>query len=164
MKYISSSSSSSSILSLIDNEQQFFLLRDKILAQPSIKQAIVKKSAAAVDRITNVQNNRQTTTASIMDITVKRQENDKFNNTIFIHCVHEERLKGLQRRLHEIHDSFFKNTDHRNIRLVIGHRNNPNIEFELARKRPRSSLLEDPLKKSKDTIYLYQIVSFFSFS
>ncbi|CAF3973860.1 unnamed protein product [Rotaria sordida] len=32
-------------------------------------------------------------------------------------------------------------------RLVVGFRNNPNIEFELSRKRPSSSILKDPLRK-----------------
>jgi hypothetical protein len=158
MKYISSSSSS--ILPLIDNEQQFIILRQKLLAQPSIKQAIVTKSANAVDIITTVQNNRQTTT-SIMETTVKRKDNHKFENTIFIHCVHEARLEGLQRHIHEIHDSFFKNTDYGNIRLVVGHRNNLNMDFELTHKRPHSSLLKDPLKKSNETtIHLHRIISF----
>ncbi|CAF5135381.1 unnamed protein product, partial [Rotaria sp. Silwood1] len=33
------------------------------------------------------------------------------------------------------------------MRLIVGFRNNPNIEFELSRKRPASSLLKDPLAK-----------------
>ena len=146
LKY--NSSSSSSILPLIDNEQEFFILRQKLLAQPSVKQAIVMKSGDAVDIITNVQNNRPTT-APIMETTVKRKNNHKFENTIFIHCVHEARLQGLQRDIHEIHDSFFKNTEHGNIRLVVGHRNNPNMDYELSRKRPRSSLLKAPSTNSQ---------------
>jgi len=151
MKYISSSSS---ILPLLDNEQQFFILRQTLLTQPSIKQAIVTKSADTVDIITRIENNRPTT-IPIMETIVKRKNNHKFENNIFIHCVHEARLEGLQRHIHEIHDSFFKNTDYGNIRLVVSHRNNPNMDFELSHKRPCSSLLKDPLKKSKDTIYLY---------
>ena len=148
---------------MIDNEQEFFILREKLLAQPSIKQIVMTKSAAAVEIITNVKKDQQTTTKPIMEITVKRKQNDKFQNTIFIHCVHEARLEGLQRHIHEIHDSFFKNTDHRNIRLVIGHRNNPNMDFELSHKRPRSSFLKDPSTKSKDTVHLYEnVFSFFS--
>jgi hypothetical protein len=146
---------------LIDNEQQFFILRQKLLAQPSVQQAIVTKSANVVDIITRVPNHRQT---SIMETTVKRKDNQKFENTIYIHCLHEAKFDGLQRHIHEIHDSFFRNTDYENIRLVVGHRNNPNIDLELSYKRPRSSLLEDPSKKSTDTtIHFYQIVSFVFF-
>ena len=162
MKYISSSSSS--VLPLIDNEEQYFVLRKKLLSQPSIRQILIKTSAAAVDNITNVQDNQQTTTTPIMEITVKRKVNDKFKNTIFIHCVHEARLEGLPRHIHEIHDSFFQKTDHGNIRLVVGHRNNPNLDFELSRKRPRSSLLKDPTKKSTYTIQFYHQIVCFLFS
>ncbi|CAF5014335.1 unnamed protein product, partial [Rotaria sp. Silwood1] len=63
------------------------------------------------------------------------------------HC----RLKGLAREIHMIHDSHFKNTDKGEIRLVVGFRNNPNIEFELSRKRPASSILRDPLAKNMET-------------
>jgi len=158
MKYISSSSSSFSVLPLIDNEQQFFILREKLFAQSSIKQASVIKSVAAVNLIGNVQNNRQTTAttttaaaAQTMHVTVKIKDNDdKFKNSIFIHCIHEARLTDLPRHIHEIHESFFKTNDHGAIRLVVGHLNNPNIDFQLTRKRPHSSLLKDPSKKSND--------------
>ncbi|CAF4305020.1 unnamed protein product, partial [Adineta steineri] len=153
MKYTSSSSSSSSsqsLLPLIANEQEFIDLREKLLAQLSIKQILMTKSANTVEIISNVQQDARTT-IPITKIIVKRKNIDKFINNIFIHCVHESRFDGLQRHIHEIHDSFFKNTDYRNIRLVVGHRNNPNLNFQLSRKRPRSSLLKDPSKKCRYT-------------
>jgi hypothetical protein len=57
---------------------------------------------------------------------VKKKSNDKYKNTIFIHWVHEARLIGLQRSIHEIHNDIFKNTEHSIIRLIVGHQNNPN--------------------------------------
>ena len=45
---------------------------------------------------------------------------------------------------------FFKNTDHGQIRLIVGHRNHPNIVKELGRKRPSSSFIKDPDRKSKE--------------
>ena len=81
--------------------------------------------------------------------TVKPNDN-KFDNTLFIHCKHEARLEGLKRHIHEIHDSIFKNTDFGDIRLIVGHRNNPDIDFELCRKRPPTYILKDqPKNKSK---------------
>ncbi|CAF4199101.1 unnamed protein product [Adineta steineri] len=149
MKY-TSSSSSQSLLPLIANEQEFFVLREKLFAQPSIKQILMTKSANTVEIISNVRQNGQTTIA-ITKVTVNRKNIDKFINNIFIHCVHESRFHGLQQHIHEIHDSFFKNTDYRNIRLIVGHRTNPKLNFQLSRKRPRASLLKDPLKKSRYT-------------
>ncbi|CAF4216325.1 unnamed protein product [Rotaria sordida] len=102
-------------------------------------------SAAAVDLLQSTQNVTQRNINN-MEATIKRK-NDKFKNNLFIHVTHEARLKGLAREIHMIHDSHFKNTDYGEIRLVVGFRNNPNIEFELSRKRPLSSVLKDPLRK-----------------
>jgi hypothetical protein len=132
-------SSSSSLLPLINDENQFFLLRQKLLGQPTAKQTQVALSAASVDIIHNTQ---------ITQTIVQRKDN-KFKTNLFVHCTHEARLKGLAREIHTIHDSCFKNTHRGNIRLIVGYRNNPNIEYVLARKRPSSSLIKDPSKKSK---------------
>jgi len=139
--------SSSSLLPLINDENQFFLLRQKLLGQPTAKQTQVAISAASVDITRTTQNIGQSTT-QIIQATVQRKDN-KFKNNLFVHCTHEARLKGLAREIHTIHDSYFKNTHRGNIRLIVGYRNNPNMEYELARKRPSSSLLKDPSKKSK---------------
>ena len=44
-----------------------------------------------------------------------------------------------------------KNTPHGDIRLIVGNRNNPNMEYELTRKRPHSSFLKDPSNTGKDS-------------
>ncbi|CAF1210977.1 unnamed protein product [Rotaria sordida] len=72
-----------------------------------------------------------------------KQKDNKFKNNIFIHCTHEARLEGVKRVIYEIHDHFFKNTDYGDIRLIVDYRNNPNMESELAHKRPHSSLLKN---------------------
>ena len=146
-----SASSISPILPVIDDEDQFFICRRKLLAQPTAKQTQVAKSATTVRAINNEQSHaphkvgqieatRERPRATMKEI---QQNKDKFEKNIFIHCKHEARLEGLKRYIHEIHDSFFKNTPHGEIRLIVGNRNNPNMEYELTRKRPRSSLLKD---------------------
>lgn len=153
-KHIPSITSSSLILPLIDNEQQFFVLRENLLAQPSIQQAISMKSAANVTIITNSRGNQATTTP-LMETIVQQTKNDKYKNTIFIHCIHEARFIQLKRHIHDIYNGFFKKDDHDAIRLVIGNQNNPNLDFELAHKRPRSSLAKDLLKQIKHSTYFH---------
>lgn len=136
-----------SLLPMITDENQFFALRQKLSIQPTAKQTQMAISLATVNLIQKPQNITQTIRTTI-EATVKRN-NQKFQKNLFVHFTHEARLKGLAHEIHMIHDSYFKNTIHENIRLVVGHRNNPNIEFELAQKRPSSSLLKDPSKKSK---------------
>jgi hypothetical protein len=145
-------SHSRSLLPIIYDEQQFFLLRQKLLAQPTYKQAEVTKRVAGVEIINHQlhgQNVQQTSTRPTTMVTIKRKD-QKFNNTLFIHCKHEARLEGVKRHIHEIHDNIFKDTDFRDIRLVVGNRNNPDIDYELTGKRPSSFILKDqPKKKSK---------------
>ena len=145
-----STTSISPILPLMEDEEQFLIIRRKLLAQPTAKQTQVAKSATTVRAINNEQSNaqhrvgqsettRERPRAAMKEI---QQNKDKFEKNIFIHCKHEARLEGLKRYIHEIHDSFFKNTIHGEIRLVVGNRNNPNMEYELTTKRPRASLLK----------------------
>ncbi|CAF1351140.1 unnamed protein product [Rotaria sordida] len=144
------SSSSLSFIPMITNPSQFFALRQKLSTQPTAKQTQLATSAAAVHLIQNTQNITQINTNN-MEATVKRN-NNKFKNNLFVHVTHEARLKGLAREIHMIHDSFFKDASYADIRFIIGHRIDPNIEFELSRKRPSLSLLKDPLEKNQNEI------------
>ncbi|CAF1237188.1 unnamed protein product [Rotaria sp. Silwood1] len=141
------SSTSSPILPMITNESQFLALREKLSNQPTAKQTQLSISAAAVELTQRTQNVAQQN-ANNMEATVKRK-NDKFKNNIFVHATYESRLKGLAREIHMIHDNHFKNTVYGEKRLIVGFRNNSNIEFELSRKRPASSVLKDPLAKKR---------------
>ena len=133
--------SSSQHLPWIDNENDYFLFRQKLFAQPTVKQTQVAISAVAVNIVEKNQNSGR-------EITIKRNS-DEFQNNLFIHCTYEKRLKGLAREIHTIHDSFFKNTDYGQIQLVVGHRNNPNMVLQLSRKRPLSSMLQYSSRKSR---------------
>ena len=110
------------------------------------------KSASRVSIITHSRGNEATTTP-FMETTVKHTKNEKYKNTIFIHWIHEARFIQLKPHMHDIYNSFFKKDDHAAIRLTIGHQKNPNLDFELVRKTPRSSLITDPLKRGKHPIY-----------
>ena len=144
---------SSLLLPLIENEEQFVIIREKLLAQSSIKLIIVNRRAATID-ITTTHGNNTTETIqppaiqSKIETMANEKDQNKFRSTIFFHCKHESRLTGIKRMIHEIHHSFFKNTPNEDIRLIVDHRNSPNIEFELSEKRPRPArILDDPLKK-----------------
>jgi hypothetical protein len=149
----------SSILPLLGDENEFHIRRQKLLAQPTAKQTQVAKNATTVRIINNEQSiaqqkvgqtetTRQRSTATMTEV---QRNNDKFKNNIFIHCKHEARLAGLKKYIHEIHDGLFKNTPHGDIRLIVGNRNNPNMEYELSRKRPHSSFLKGPSKTGQDS-------------
>lgn len=147
--YSKYNSQCSSILPLIESEQ-FTNLRHTIRAQPSIKQIQINKSAANVDVILNQMDQTmvfQQTTTDSRYLPIKKQEN-KFKNNLFIHCLHEGRFHGLQRHIHDIYNSFYQNTPAGEIRLIVGHRNNPNLEYELSSKRPPTYILKNQPKQS----------------
>jgi hypothetical protein len=137
---------------LITDENQFFRLRTKLLTQPSIRQAITAHSIKTVTIMTenkHVQDGGDISTNTQKKKIIIEQKRDKFQKTLFIHCTHEGRFKGMKRDIHEIHDSFFKGTPNEDIRLVVGNQNNRNTDLELGGKRPPSSLLKVELEKKQ---------------
>ena len=77
----------------MNDEDQFFIVRRKLLAQPTPKQTQVAKSATTVRAINNEQSLAQhrvgqtETTRERPRATIKeiQQNKDKFENNIFIH-------------------------------------------------------------------------------
>ena len=122
------------------------MLRKQLRAQPTIEQAIISKRVATVMNHTTIP---CPTTIPLNNNQVVIEKQRKLDDTFFIHCTHEARLGALKRDIHEIHNSLFSQTPNANTRLIVGHRNNPNLEFELSQKRPSSSLLKNVPNKSK---------------
>lgn len=110
------------------NEEQFNTLRQIFFTQRSSDQ-------------------NRSIPSTVSTTTTPERDGSQLQRTMFVHCTHEARFFGLGRDIHVIHDSLFKNTPNADIRLIVGHRNQANLEFELADKRPRpASILYDPLK------------------
>ncbi|CAF4993543.1 unnamed protein product [Rotaria socialis] len=78
------------ILPLIENQEQFVILRNKLLEYPSVKQILVDKSAATVDNIIIIfrhqygQNDDEETMNN-------NNKDNKFQKKIFIHSLYEGR-------------------------------------------------------------------------
>lgn len=106
-----------SLLPIITNTHQFFLIRDKLFAQPSVKEIQMSR------RIANLE----------IKYDNKRE---KFEKTLFIHYTHESRLEPLKRDIHQIYTDVFHGTEASSIRLIIGHFNSSNIASELIQTRP----------------------------
>lgn len=103
-----------------------------------------------VDRSNNGSVRVQQSTTTVSETAVKEEEKPPVGRRLFYHCTHEARLAGLRREIHGIHQQFFNHTPNQDIRLIIGHRNNPNLEYELAQKRPRPiCLIDDPSKTAR---------------
>jgi len=142
-KYIPSSSS---ILPLID-EEQYLTIRNNLQHQPSVKQIQTANSASTVHTQNETCSTNNTYKTSILIANEKRK--NKFKNTLIIHCRHEKRLETLKRDLHRIHYLMFNRTPAMDVKMIVGHRNNPDTKRQLTRKRPHMSLLKTVMKTSK---------------
>lgn len=134
------------------SEEEFFILPQKLLTQASITQIVATQRGSTIEDANTA---RPTTTLpSTIPNTPEEQENSRTKRLMFMHCTHEARFFGLKREIHIIHDSFCKNTPNGDIRLIVGHRNNHNLEFELAQKRPwPASILYDPSTRRGNWYY-----------
>ncbi len=129
-----------SFRSLITDRTQFSILRQKILAQPTIRQTQVTRSIASADK----------DTAQPDDSTVTKHGNvtdpqDRF----FLHYTHEKRFLPFKRDMHKLYDNVFQQTPAMAIKLVVGNRNRRDGTKELIQKRPKQYLLLNKQTKTK---------------
>jgi len=150
MKY-NCSLSLSSILPVIESENEYFIIRYKLQQQPSAKQIQTAKRASRVDIRNELRFNNNVQTKSTA--TVKEKRKNKFKNNLIIHCRHEERLECMKRDMHQIYNNIFNNASAIDVKLIVGHRNNPPTKRELTRKRPPKRLLKNIMSKSKSFLH-----------
>ncbi|CAF4506853.1 unnamed protein product [Rotaria socialis] len=120
----------SSLVPLIYDENQFLIIRNKLFAQPSVKEIQASQEIANIER-------------------KQASKRNKFDKTLFLHYTHENRLFPFKRDIHKIYSEAFQGADAANLRLIIGHRNSRNIACELIQKKPYSSFIKlQPAKNS----------------
>ena len=135
-KFFAEYISSSSITPLIDDDDQFFTMRNTLLARPSVRELQVDHgiASAGLAITTNNQDERNNTR--------RPKKVNKFDKTLFLHCTHEKRLEGLKRDIHQIYSETFQGSPAMDVRLIVGHRNHRNTKSELIQKRPDPALLK----------------------
>ena len=129
-----------SFSSLITDTTRLCLLRQKILAQPTIRQTQVTKSIASADA-----NDEQPD-----DSTVTKRENVMhLQDRFFIHYTHEKRFPSFKRYMHQLYRNVFQNTPAMAVRMVVGNRNRRDGKQELIHKRPKQYMLLNKQMKIK---------------
>ena len=107
------------------------MLRNKLFAQPSVKETQISR------QIANLATNED------------YEPNKKLEKTLFLHYTHEKRLDSLKRDIHKIYSEVFQGSLASDMRLIIGHRNSRNTQLELIQKRPHSAFVKIPKVKRK---------------
>lgn len=110
-------------LPLIHDENQFLIVTNKLIAQPSIQEKQINRQIAHTEEKHLTKDNTS-------------------EQRLHIHYTHEKRFGSLKRDIHQIYSEVFQNTDASKIRLIIGHRNSRNIQCELIQKQPSSSFIK----------------------
>ncbi len=146
LEYISSSSS---FLPFSDNEKQCFNHRNKLLGQPTLRQSQSAMNAATAN-IDNEQTEDEEQQQDPSKSVIKTEQKQKpYEEKLIIHYTHEKILHDFKRDIHRVYDDVFKNTPVSDVKLIVGNRNRRNASKELIHKRPKLSILQNKLKKSK---------------
>ncbi|CAF4020406.1 unnamed protein product [Rotaria sordida] len=126
--------SSDSILPLIDNDEQFFQLRKEYMNQPTTRHSQVESRIAKFkENNEEPQIEQPVATTSTM---TKKQKINIFQGSVIIHYTHEKRFTTMKKDIHKVFRETFQDYGLEAVRLIVGHRNSPNFEHELIRKRP----------------------------
>ncbi|CAF3855858.1 unnamed protein product, partial [Adineta steineri] len=130
-----------SILSFIENEQQFILLRQEILGQPTPGQSQTTSRAATAD-VDNDQTDVTAETTSRESVAKIQKEPINYTDRLIVHYTHEKRFEPFKRNMHRVYQNVSKNTSAMVLKLIVGNRNRRDAKHELIRKRPKRSLLQ----------------------
>ena len=121
---------------------QFFILRQKVLAQPTTRQTQVARSMTAAVNTTNE--------SSKDSIAIMPDNVTHLQHRFFIHYTHEKRFRPFKRDMHKLYQDVFQNTPAMTVKMVVGNRNHRGSAQELIYNRPKQFLLSNKYKKIKD--------------
>lgn len=120
---------------------QFFILRQKILSQPTIRQTQMARSIASAN--TNNNPSEDSTTTMVCQNVAHLRER------FFIHYTHEKRFRHFKRDMHQLYQNVFQDTPAMTVKMVVGNRNRRDNRQELIHKRPKQFLLSNKYKEIK---------------
>ena len=132
---------------MIDNEKKFFQLRQKLLGQPTPRQSQVALSAATAD----IDNDPVPDETKQPDESPTKPDSKIPNHEkrLILHYTHEKRFQACKREMHHVYEDIFKSTPAMYTKLIVGNRNRRQASNELVRKRPKPTLLQNNITKSK---------------
>ncbi|CAF4900077.1 unnamed protein product [Rotaria socialis] len=148
-KFFGNAISQSSMIPFIDNENQFLIMRNRLLPRASAKERETQHRIAAVRLNEETKDTNDKEKRTMITTIPKQNKQNKFANTLFLHYTHEKRLHSMKRQIHKIFSETFQDTLAMNLRLIVGHRNHRNIGHELIQKRPTASILKPQQLPSK---------------
>jgi len=136
-------------LSLIEDQNEFIRMRTQLLALPTSKQSQVNKRVIASTFQDDVENS--TIEAEPINSVVPKQK--QWIDRLILHYTHEKRFASYKRDIHQTWNKTFVDTPVTDVKLLVGHRNNRNLQCEIVRKRPIHSMSYTTNDKSTISIF-----------
>ena len=119
-------------------------MRSKLLGEPTPRQSQTTLSAATADM-----DNDQTDEQIMKEQATTNKKSTNYGEKFFVHYTHEDRFHTLKKDMHQVYDDVFQNTPAMYTRMVVTTRNHRDAKNELIRKRPKRTLLQNRITKSK---------------
>ena len=117
---------------MIHDENEFLLLRDQLMKQTTVHE---HRRAARIARTMDYDDLPTNVHPLVRAKLLKRKERAK---SIILHYTHEQRFAHYKRAIHQMWNDTFHNTPLHSATLIVGTRNNPNLEKELVHRNPFS--------------------------
>ncbi|CAF1507917.1 unnamed protein product [Didymodactylos carnosus] len=127
---------STSIIPMIHDENEFSIIRCRLLDATSVQE---HQRAARLAEQFNFVDIPPNIDPLVKEKLLKRKERA---DSIIIHYTYEQRFADYGRKIHQLWDNVFHGTPLKQKRVIVGTRNNPNLSKEL--------ICRNPFKKQKD--------------
>jgi hypothetical protein len=130
----------SPFLPSIQQEKDFFLARNRIVHQTTLRPSPTLNDTANNDDDDNGIHDPVEMTNHALPLTIGNAKRN-CQNTIILHYTHEKRFSSMKRDLHQTYDTIFNNTPASDVQLIVGNRNRRTARDDLIRKKPLRALL-----------------------
>jgi hypothetical protein len=118
---------------MIHDDNEFQFLRHQLIKQATIHE---HRRAARIARTMDYDDFPANVDPLVKAKLLKRRERAK---SVILHYTHEQRFSHYKRAIYQMWNDTFHNTPLHSATLIVGTRNNPNLEKELVRRNPFST-------------------------
>ena len=115
---------------MIHDDNEFQFLRHQLMKQATMHE---HRRAARIAKTIDYEAIPPNIDPLVKAKLLKRQKRAK---SVILHCTHEQRFSHYKRAIHQMWNDTFHNTPIHSATLIVGTRNNPNLEKELVRRNP----------------------------
>lgn len=118
---------------MIHDENEYTQLRRQLLLEPTVPE---HARASRIAKQTDYKTLNSTTESLVKTKLIQRQQRDSSIYPNIIHYTHQKQFTHYKSQIHKIWDDSFKRTPIITDKLIVGIRNQPNLQKEFVRRSP----------------------------